>query len=382
MFQDLGSGEAVFKRKGDQGERNGSCASMAMNEGGVRELLERLAEAVDLRVVEGGEIGRKMEILETRIPGRLTFSLRRKRLLLLTVSTEIDDGPEAETGEIGQILAGGLRSHAEAFADPAGGNHGSKVSMDQKTTASNPACSKRSARPALYGVGRAFYLRDVMIRLSRFAGIAAIVFALGMLTAQGGLVFDQPILELRSTPSVHSVEGTFVFRNTGDRAVTIRKVKTGCGCTSTKLDRDRIEPGERGEIEVKFNYGFEKGRLRKLLSVYTDDEDQPEIPLELRVNVEVPVQLSPTLVYWRKGEDPATKSVEVEIAHELPVTITRVRTEGSGFAVALRRLGGDGKLAIDVTPESTRDRAGASIYLETESASGRQETYKAYARVR
>jgi hypothetical protein len=199
---------------------------------------------------------------------------------------------------------------------------------------------------------------------------------------QGGIVFNDRILELRTMPSEHSVEGTFVFQNTGDQPVTIRRIKTGCGCTTARLEKQRIEPGEQGQIVANFRYGFEKGLLRKGITVFTDDPAAPEIPLEIRVLVAPAVEVSPTLVYWRVGEPVTTKTVQVTFDPKIPTVIRETRTNGSDFHVSLEKDGNHGGYQLKITPGSTSSRAAAKIELETSSTGRKPETYRIFARVK
>lgn len=69
-----------------------------------------------------------------------------------------------------------------------------------------------------------------------------------------------PILQfLQTTIDYDTIERysngtrTFVFYNTGDEPLVIKKVKSGCSCTIPNYTKDTIYPGERGEIKASFN---------------------------------------------------------------------------------------------------------------------------------
>ena len=199
---------------------------------------------------------------------------------------------------------------------------------------------------------------------------------------RGDLVFENQILELRTTPAEHSVKGTFLFRNAGVYPVTIRRVKTGCGCTTARLKKQCINPGEQGEIVAKFKYGFEKGVLRKGLTVITDDPESPEIPLEIRVLVAPAVRVSPTLVYWRVGEPVSSKSVRVGLDSKIPTVIREARNNAPEFRVTLRKQRDSGDYLLEITPKSTAAKAAAKIELEAQSAGRKPEIHKVFARIK
>ncbi len=64
---------------------------------------------------------------------------------------------------------------------------------------------------------------------------------------------------------------TFVFTNTGTEPLMLTNVKASCGCTAPKWSRDPIKPGEKGEIEVKYNTRI-AGSFNKTVTVQTNGE--------------------------------------------------------------------------------------------------------------
>jgi len=59
---------------------------------------------------------------------------------------------------------------------------------------------------------------------------------------------------------------SFVFTNTGNAPLVITKVKSSCGCTVPKKPTGPIAPGEKGEIEVKYDTK-RPGFIRKTITV-------------------------------------------------------------------------------------------------------------------
>lgn len=45
----------------------------------------------------------------------------------------------------------------------------------------------------------------------------------------------------------------FLFTNTGDAPLLITKVKTSCGCTVPSYSKAPIQPGDQGELEIKYD---------------------------------------------------------------------------------------------------------------------------------
>lgn len=51
------------------------------------------------------------------------------------------------------------------------------------------------------------------------------------------------------------VEHVFEVRNEGGGALEIKRVSTSCGCTKAKVDKERLEPGEKAELLVTYDSG-------------------------------------------------------------------------------------------------------------------------------
>lgn len=49
-----------------------------------------------------------------------------------------------------------------------------------------------------------------------------------------------------------AVVRTFHFTNVGTQPLLIRDVKTACGCTAVDWPRGPVQPGEKGEIRVRY----------------------------------------------------------------------------------------------------------------------------------
>jgi len=80
----------------------------------------------------------------------------------------------------------------------------------------------------------------------------------------------------------------FVFRNSGDEPLVIRRVRTSCGCTAALVSDKTLEPGDKGELKVTFNSRGYEGNVAKYVYVESNDPDQPVKQLTISANVQVP----------------------------------------------------------------------------------------------
>jgi hypothetical protein len=76
---------------------------------------------------------------------------------------------------------------------------------------------------------------------------------------------------------------TFTFKNIGENAVLINRVRSTCGCTVPAWPREPIEPGSAGEITVKYNTAL-TGTFLKSLFVYSTAANSP-VKLQIKGKV-------------------------------------------------------------------------------------------------
>jgi hypothetical protein len=76
---------------------------------------------------------------------------------------------------------------------------------------------------------------------------------------------------------------TFIFKNIGENAVIINRVRSTCGCTVPAWQREPIEPGSAGEITVKYNTAL-TGTFLKSLFVYSTAANSP-VKLQIKGKV-------------------------------------------------------------------------------------------------
>ena len=76
---------------------------------------------------------------------------------------------------------------------------------------------------------------------------------------------------------------SFAFKNLGDEAIIINRVRSTCGCTVPDWPREPIEPGESGEISVIYNTAT-TGTFLKSVIVYSTASNSP-VKLQIKGKV-------------------------------------------------------------------------------------------------
>jgi len=84
-------------------------------------------------------------------------------------------------------------------------------------------------------------------------------------------------------------EVTFKFVNAGKRDLIIHYIRPTCGCTAVQQGgSNTIKPGEASTIKATFNSGTYKGKVIKVIYVYTNDPENPETALTFNADVVAP----------------------------------------------------------------------------------------------
>ncbi len=76
----------------------------------------------------------------------------------------------------------------------------------------------------------------------------------------------------------------FEFINAGTQPLVISKVYSSCGCTIPKKPEAPIAPGEKGEIQVKYDTN-RVGPIRKTITVNSNSTNAPIVSLKIKGTV-------------------------------------------------------------------------------------------------
>lgn len=121
------------------------------------------------------------------------------------------------------------------------------------------------------------------------------------------------------------IEHQFILKNKGNQPLMIQQVKTSCGCTATKLESNKIEPGASVPLNVSAKLKARTGIQRKSIRVISNDPQTPELKLAIEGQVTAPVMLDPYRLYLgnsRPGQI-IEKTVKI-LADSNQVQITRL----------------------------------------------------------
>src|SRR5690606_30115965 len=142
---------------------------------------------------------------------------------------------------------------------------------------------------------------------------------------------------------------TFHFQNTGTTPVQILEVRPSCGCIVAQLEKQVYQPGESGEIDLKFPYGSRTGLQNVNVNVRTSESSTPT-NLRMEVMIPVLVELTPRILYWRQGEPMEPRTVKVSLNAESGIEIVEVRPGNGAFSHKLVSGSEPGEHILEITP--------------------------------
>jgi hypothetical protein len=223
----------------------------------------------------------------------------------------------------------------------------------------------------------------------------------------GQLQFESRELEVTASPDDKQVTAEFVFHNAGENAVTIKRIRSSCDCTTAGLEKNTYQPEEDGRIVVTFNVGERTGLQRKQVLVQTDDPAESTVVLTMKAQLpqhEVasddqtkvvpvlatesvqagppPLQIIPRLVVWTAGEEATSKEITIKLKKDMPLKVLGVELEDDRFTTELREVAEGEAYVLRVTPVSTEEKALARIKLTTDPPGPSPHWHQLFAVVR
>lgn len=200
--------------------------------------------------------------------------------------------------------------------------------------------------------------------------------------ALGELSWDHPVQKFYRTPEDKEIYVHYSFKNVGTTPVTIKTLRTTCGCTTAHLDKKTYAPGETGEVVLHFIFGDRKGLYRKSATVTTDDKSVEPTLIGFLIDIHDPVTLAPALVYWKTGEAPAAKSVQFTVDPAQPVHIKSVTSSNPRLTAKLETTKAGEQYAISVVPADTAQKESAEISVQTDFPADAPRAYTIHARIK
>jgi hypothetical protein len=101
---------------------------------------------------------------------------------------------------------------------------------------------------------------------------------------QAEISFETELIDYGTVTKGSDGLRTFVFHNSGTAPLSIQQVRSSCGCTIPKKPEAPIAPGEKGEIQVRYDTN-RLGLFRKTITVTSNAQTQSVVSLKIKGTV-------------------------------------------------------------------------------------------------
>ena len=108
-------------------------------------------------------------------------------------------------------------------------------------------------------------MKKIVIMLSFTACLISLIYALG----SKSLVFNKNEYDYGEIGQNERAKAFIYYTNKLQKEITIKKIRTSCGCTAAKPSKYVLKPGESGYVEITYRSGKGKGHVKKSISFET-----------------------------------------------------------------------------------------------------------------
>jgi len=197
-----------------------------------------------------------------------------------------------------------------------------------------------------------------------------------------GLEWDTRHVSIAATPEQDSVEALFAFTNNSNQTVTIRSIRSSCGCTVPELQKREYLPGESGEIRALFTFGTRTGQQKKTITVITDESEGERTDLLLEVSIPQLIQIKPFYVFWRKGDTPDTRTIELRVSDPGMIRPVSIKANNDRFEAILEPTDDPAVFKVAITPRTTGKLGNSYFLITTDFPSENPRVVRVYAGIR
>lgn len=185
-------------------------------------------------------------------------------------------------------------------------------------------------------------------------------------SVQAQLAWEKKEIELHPKAGDAEAVANFKYENKGKTPIKITAVKSSCGCTAASTQKDEVAPGEKGEVVATFKIGGRTGLQQKSVTVESNDPSQPVTTLLLKANIEQPIEVQPTFVFWQSGEEPKPKTVKAKMSNDLKSAKLDVSSSNPDFSVKVEKGSAAGEYNINVQPKDTAQPATSTLTIKSD----------------
>ncbi len=100
------------------------------------------------------------------------------------------------------------------------------------------------------------------------------------------ITFDHEEFDFGKVSEGVELQHTFQIKNAGNQPLENISTYSTCGCTTPKLSKTSLKPGESIELPVHIDTSMKQNEVEKTVNVSSDDPERPLVILSLQMEVE------------------------------------------------------------------------------------------------
>ncbi|MCJ7812023.1 DUF1573 domain-containing protein [bacterium] len=89
------------------------------------------------------------------------------------------------------------------------------------------------------------------------------------------------------------LQGNILFVNSSDEPVTIKNVRTSCGCTVAQVTKRKCAPGDTLNVPFSFNTKGYEGLVRKTITILFQEDDTNDTSFVIQANIFQEIEILP-----------------------------------------------------------------------------------------
>ncbi|MBU8932419.1 MAG: DUF1573 domain-containing protein [candidate division Zixibacteria bacterium] len=159
-----------------------------------------------------------------------------------------------------------------------------------------------------------------------------------------------------SLPKNCMLTHSFWLKSIGDDTVSIDEIKTGCSCAITRMESDRMAPGDSLEMEIEWDISKYRSSLSRSIRIFYNGRTKPlRISMKGQV-VQQPDSLRPISVSPFRFELASTTQKSID-------SIGFVMTNHTDRDLSLRNISGDFDQCVVILPSIVPAMSTATGYI-------------------
>jgi len=183
--------------------------------------------------------------------------------------------------------------------------------------------------------------------------------------------FENPEYDFGTVLAGKPVEHEFLFKNVGEATLVLETVQAGCGCTAVEWDK-QIEPGKSGKIKAQLRTQGYNGKVRKPITVTTNDWKHRTTVLTLAGEIRAPYTMTPAyLSFGPRLLKDSVAECTAKITNNLPkpLVLKDAKVDSPMFRATLKEVepGKVYEVTVATVPPLREGPIPAKLIIETDN---------------